>query len=111
MPLIAKIQTLPVANELAERLRQLQPAFDINPSGQPASLYIGWFNDKPICALWAVGADNQRSLTQMAVHQANRGRGVLAQFVQNVQSLERSAGRRVLSADNFQAIDQEGSGS
>lgn len=106
MPLISKIQTLPLPDDLAARLRQLQPAFSPNPPEPLADLYIGWFNDKPICALWAVGQQDQRSLIQMAVHQANRGRGVLAQFVQNVQSLERSAGRRVLSADNFQAIDQ-----
>ena len=106
MPLISKIQTLPLPDDLAARLVQLQPSFSPNPPTPAADLYIGWFNDKPICALWAIGEQDQRTLTQMAVHQANRGRGVLAQFVQNVQSLERSAGRRVLSADNYQAIDQ-----
>ncbi|MDP1541173.1 MAG: hypothetical protein U0998_04590 [Moraxellaceae bacterium] len=106
MPLISKIQTLPLPDDLAARLSHLQPSFSPKPPAPVADLYIGWFNDKPICALWAIGEHDQRSLTQMAVHQANRGRGVLAQFVQNVQSLERSAGRRVLSADNYQAIDQ-----
>lgn len=106
MPLISKIQTLPLTDDLAQRLSQLKPSFSPTPPATVADLYIGWFNDKPICALWAIGEQDQRSLVQMAVHQANRGRGVLAQFVQNVQTQERSAGRRVLSAENYQAIDQ-----
>lgn len=105
MPLMTRAQALPLSTDLSRRLATLQPAFDGQPPAADATLYVGWFNEKPICALWASGPDQSRQLCQLALHAANRGRGVLGQFVHEVQALERAQARRVLSADAFDSQD------
>lgn len=105
MPLMTRAQALPLPAELSQRLAALQPAFDSQPPTPDATLYVGWFNEKPICALWASGPDEGRQLSRLALHAANRGRGVLSQFVHEVQALERAQVRRVLCADAYDSQD------
>ena len=105
MPVIARHQTMPLASELAERLRKLEPALPLTPPSADALLYIGWFNDKPISAAWACGPDDGRELARFAIHPATRGRGVLARLAQEIRELENAAGRRVLSAHDYSTLD------
>lgn len=108
MPVIVRVQSLPLPADLAERLARLAPAFAVvPPSGDDAVLYIGWFNNKPISAVWASGMAEGRQLTGFAVHPATRGRGVLARLAQEARELEAGTGRRVLSADDYTALDVE----
>ena len=105
MPVIARHQSLPLAPELAERLLKLEPTLLLTPPSSDALLYIGWFNDKPISAAWALGASDGRQLGHFAIHPATRGRGVLARLAQEIRELENRAGHRVLSADDYSTLD------
>ena len=105
MPVIARSQSLPLAPDLAERLSKLEPALPLTPPSSDATLYIGWFNDKPISAAWACGIPEGRQLSHFAIHPATRGRGVLARLAQEIRELENSAGHRVLSADDYSTLD------
>ncbi|MES2720379.1 MAG: hypothetical protein V4688_09075 [Pseudomonadota bacterium] len=105
MPVIARSQSLPFAPELAERLYKLEPALPLTPPSSDATLYIGWFNDKPISAAWACGIPEGRQLSHFAIHPATRGRGVLARLAQEIRELENSGGHRVLSADDYSTLD------
>lgn len=110
MPVIVRAQSLPLPAELAERLSRLAPACDGRPPADDAVLYIGWFNSKPVSAVWASGASDGRQLAGFAIHPATRGRGVLVRLAQEAREQETAAGRRVLSADDYTALDVEGAG-
>ncbi|MEO6697863.1 MAG: hypothetical protein ABIR53_00540 [Paraperlucidibaca sp.] len=106
MPLTAKAHALPLEPELAERLARFQPPASTQAPSPDATLYVGWFNTKPIAAAWALGADNARHLSGFAIHPATRGRDVLAQLVAAMRIQECGAGRRVLSSDEYAAVDK-----
>ncbi|PQA48916.1 acetyl-CoA sensor PanZ family protein [Amnimonas aquatica] len=107
MPVTAQPQSFPLDAELSERLARLQPALPLAPGAAGDVFYIGWFNTRPISAAWATGPDDGRQLTGFAIHPATRGRGVLARLAQEMRALENAAGRRVLSADDYSALDTE----
>lgn len=107
MPLITKAQPLPLDTELRERLSRLQPAFSVLAPVAEATLYIGWFNTKPIAAAWASGHANARTLSGFAIHAATKGRGVLAQLATQMRELESSRGHRVLSSDDYATLDPD----
>lgn len=107
MPLIARPQALPLDAELSGRLARLQPALGASAASPEATLYIGWFNAKPIAAAWALGATDARALSGFAIHPATRGRGVLAQLATQMRELENQAGHRVLSSDDYAALDRD----
>ena len=106
MPVIAKTLLQPLDAELQSRLEKLQPSFRLHSPSVDAVLYIGWFNEKPVAAAWVVGADAQREVQGLAIHPATRGRGVLSQLVQQIQTQEGHCGRRVLCADDYAALDR-----
>ena len=93
MPVIARSQSLPLASELAERLSKLEPALLLTPPSSDATLYIGWFNDKPISAAWACGIAEGRQLSHFAIHPATRGRGVLARLAQLAAKQQQAAAK------------------
>lgn len=70
-------------------LTQLQTAL-----GQGTYLYIGWFNDKPIAAIWSQPTDqaNARLLRYIVVHPANRGRGIADQLVAQAVAQDKTGG-------------------
>jgi len=105
MPVITRTQTLPLAPALAQRLQKLEPELPLAPQAVDATLYIGWFNDKPISAAWVSGHDDGRELTHVAIHPATRGRGVLARLAQEIRELENAANRRLLSAQDYSSLD------
>lgn len=106
MPLVAKAHHLPLAPDVAERLARLQPSVS-EPLAADATLYIGWFNTKPIAAVWVCGGHDARTLTGFGIHPATRGRGVLAQLADAVRRAENELGHRVLSSDDFAELDAE----
>lgn len=106
MPLIARQHTLPLDADTSARLQRFEPTFALQPPSADAQLYIGWFNEKPICAAWAIGASSVRQLQGFAIHPATRGRGVLAQLAQAMRLQERSAGACVLSTDDYELLDR-----
>lgn len=105
MPLIASAQTLPVSAALAERLARLQPACVVTSASPEATLYIGWFNTKPIAAAWVNGIAGARVLSGFAIHPATLGRGVLAQLATQIRDIESADGHRVLSSDDYTVLD------
>ena len=105
MPVIARAQSLPLPADIAERLLRLEPSFAADAPSADAVLYLGWFNSKPISAVWASGAADGRQLGGFAIHPATRGRGVLARLAQEVRELETAAGHRVLSSDDYAPLD------
>ncbi|REH40071.1 acetyltransferase (GNAT) family protein [Paraperlucidibaca baekdonensis] len=106
MPLIAKAHNLPLDADVAERLARLQPPVSAPPTSD-ATLYIGWFNTKPIAAVWACGGNDARTLSGFGIHAATRGRSVLAQLADAVRKQENELGHRVLSSDDFAALDTD----
>lgn len=104
MPVITRPHAFPLDADLAERLSRLQPATPLAPR-DGAVLYVGWFNTKPIAAVWADGPDDGRQLQGFGIHPATRGRGVLARLAQDAREQETAAGRRVLSADDYSQLD------
>lgn len=106
MPVFARPHQLPLDADLSLRLQRMEPAFTVQPPSADAQLYVGWFNTKPICAAWAVGAATERELQGFTIHPATRGRGVLARLAQEIREQENEAGRRVLSADDYEPLDQ-----
>ncbi len=105
MPLIAKVHSLPLEPELAERLARFKPMLSANAPSADATLYIGWFNTKPIAAAWAIGGNDARQLSGFAIHPATMGRDVLAQLANDMRRQESAAGRRVLSSEDYAALD------
>jgi len=105
MPVIARPQSFPLDADLAGRLARLQPAVTAEPPTPDATLYVGWFNTRPVAAAWATGADDGRQLQGFGIHPATRGRGVLARLAQDMREQENAAGRRVLSADDYSVLD------
>lgn len=106
MPVITRLQDFPLDADLHDRLSRLQPAADLK-AADGDRLYVGWFNTKPIAAVWAVGPDDGRQLQGFRIHPATRGRGVLAQLAHAAREQEVAAGRRVLSADDYSQLDSE----
>ena len=110
MPVITRSHAFPLDADLAERLSRLDPPVAL--SAQPgAVLYVGWFNTKPIAAVWATGQDDGRQLQGFGIHPATRGRGVLARLAQDAREQETAGGRRVLSADDYSSLDELPQGS
>ena len=105
MPLIAKVHSLPLEPELSERLARFKPALVAQAPSSDATLYIGWFNTKPIAAAWAVGSDDARQLSGFAIHPATIGRDVLMQLATCMRAQESAAGRSVLSSEDYAALD------
>ena len=73
----------------ADAMQQLQQALAAGDR-----LYIGWFNDKPIAALWSRQQPDghDRLLQYIVVHPANRGRGIAEQLMSQVMLQERTLG-------------------
>lgn len=105
MPLIARVHSLPLEPELIERLARFKPALNAKAPSSDATLYIGWFNTKPIAAAWAIGGNDARQLSGFAIHPATVGRDVLAQLAICMRTQENAAGRRVLSSEDYAALD------
>lgn len=55
-------------------------------------LYVGWFNNRPVAAIMASGAANNRLLHNIVVHPANRGRGIADRLMAETCRLEREKG-------------------
>ena len=105
MPVITRAQALPLDADLLQRLKKLEPEVPVLPQDSSATLYVGWFNDKPVAGAWACGAANERQLQHFGIHPATRGRGVLQRLAHDMRELENAAGRRVLSAEDYSALD------
>ena len=105
MPLIARVHSLPLEPELIERLARFKPALSAKAPSPDATLHVGWFNTKPIAAAWAIGSDDARHLSGFAIHPATMGRDVLAQLATCMRTQESAAGRRVLSSEDYAALD------
>ncbi len=85
---------------------------------QNTKLYLGIFNDKPICAVGCFddGQANSRRLQYIILHPANRGRGIAQKFIKQVTEIEQShdiqqfiggcgAIRRILAMYELSPID------
>lgn len=107
MPVITRAANLPLASDVSQRLQKLEPVCLLTPPDADATLYIGWFNDKPVAAAWACGESQGRQLLHFAIHPATRGRGVLQRLAQEMREHENAAGRRVLSAQDYALLDAE----
>jgi GNAT superfamily N-acetyltransferase len=54
--------------------------------------YVGWFNGKAVAAIMASGEPNNRTLHNIVVHPANRGRGIALRLVSEACRQEREQG-------------------
>lgn len=105
MPVIVRAQSLPADAALAERLQRLTPPVAATPAVPEAVLYVGWFNDKPIAAVWATGPASTRRLQDFGIHAATTGRGVLQRLADEAEAQERAAGRTVTGGADHRALD------
>jgi ribosomal protein S18 acetylase RimI-like enzyme len=62
---------------------------------QYTTLYTAEFNTKIIGAIWATGQGDSRTLENIVVHPANRGRGVAERLVEEVCRMEEAKGVKV----------------
>lgn len=102
------INVYPVTSLEDEEVRgQLERLYDTSPEfsdGQDAIeqleqnlskytlLYTAVFNTKIIGAIWSTGQGDSRTLENIVVHPANRGRGVAERLVSEVCRLEEEKG-------------------
>ena len=56
------------------------------------TLYLGMFNDKPVCAVAARGQGVEKTIQFIVVHPANRGRGLAQELIRQVCDTEQSYG-------------------
>lgn len=72
-------------------------------SGQ-GSLYVGMFNDKPICAVACFVDENSQGkcLEYLAMHAQNQNRGIEPQFIRQVVKAESMIGTEQLTSQNTQ---------
>ena len=104
MPLTAVALTSLPNNEMTQRIESL---FEVSPefsSGHAAisyfksalakgdKLYVGLFNDKPVCAVCVRGQGTTKTLQYIVVHLANRGRGLAHELIKQTCLLEESYG-------------------
>lgn len=106
MPIIVKPLQQALDADLRGRLEKFEPQLRLVPPSKDATLYVAWFNTKPVAAAWSVGSDHERELMGFAIHPATRGRSVLQQLAQNMRTQENAAGRRVLRSEDFTGLDQ-----
>ena len=93
--------------ENAEVRSQLERLYDTSPEfgdGQDAIdqlelnlaqytlVYTAEFNTKLIAAIWSTGQGESRTLENIVVHPANRGRGVAERLVEEVCRIEEEKG-------------------
>jgi hypothetical protein len=105
MPVITRAHALPLDADLRQRMQKFEPEVPLVPLDSGATLYIGWFNDKPVAGAWACGDTQGRQLLYFGIHPATRGRGVLQRLAHDMRELENASGRRVLSAQDYSALD------
>ena len=104
MPITVHANTSIENTEVREQLERL---YDTSPEfgdGQDAIqqleqnlaqytlLYTAVFNTKIIAAIWATGQGESRTLENIVVHPANRGRGVAERLVSEVCRMEEEKG-------------------
>ena len=94
------IQKTEVREQL-ERLYDTSPEFSDGDDAieqleqnlsQYSLLYIAEFNTKIIGAIWVTGQGESRTLENIVVHPANRGRGVAERLVSEVCRMEEEKG-------------------
>lgn len=56
------------------------------------TLYLGMFNDKPVCAVAARGQGAEKTVQFIVVHPANRGRGLAQELIKQTCELEKAKG-------------------
>ncbi|ALD02513.1 MAG: GNAT family N-acetyltransferase [Acinetobacter sp.] len=96
--------------ENAEVRSQLERLYDTSPEfgdGQDAIdqlelnlaqytlVYTAEFNTKLIAAIWSTGQGESRTLENIVVHPANRGRGIADRLVSEVCRIEEEKGVKV----------------
>ena len=104
MPITVHANTSIENTEVREQLERL---YDTSPEfgdGQDAIeqleqnlaqytlLYTAVFNTKIIAAIWSTGQGESRTLENIVVHPANRGRGVAERLVSEVCRMEEEKG-------------------
>nr|WP_174507226.1 GNAT family N-acetyltransferase [Acinetobacter sp. Marseille-Q1620] len=104
MPITVHAKTSIENNEVRDQLERL---YDTSPEfsdgadaieqleqnlAQYTLLYTAEFNTKIIGALWSTGQGDSRTLENIVVHPANRGRGVAERLVSEVCRLEEERG-------------------
>lgn len=104
MPITVHANTSIENTEVREQLERL---YDTSPEfgdGQDAIeqleqnlaqytlLYTAVFNTKIIAAIWSTGQGDRRTLENIVVHPANRGRGVAERLVSEVCRMEEEKG-------------------
>ena len=104
MPITVHANTTIENSEVREQLERL---YDTSPEfgdGQDAIqqleqnltqytlLYTAVFNTKIIAAIWSTGQGDRRTLENIVVHPANRGRGVAERLVSEVCRMEEERG-------------------
>ncbi len=68
-------------------------------------LYVGIFNDKPICAIECrYQPNNLINLQQLAMHQENKNRGIEEQFIRQILQMNKNNSYSFVS--NEQKIDE-----
>ena len=104
MPITVHAKTSLENNEVREQLERL---YDTSPEfgdgndaieqleqnlAQYTTLYTAEFNTKIIGAVWATGQGESRTLENIVVHPANRGRGVAERLISEVCRIEEEKG-------------------
>ena len=104
MPLTAVALTTLHDDPLTQRIESL---YEVSPefsSGHAAisyfksalakgdKLYVGMFNDKPVCAICVRGQGTTKTLQYIVVHLANRGRGLAHELIRQTCDIEESYG-------------------
>ncbi|PIE47874.1 MAG: hypothetical protein CSA42_01195 [Gammaproteobacteria bacterium] len=71
-------------------------------ANQQGSLYVGMFNDKPICAIACFIDKNSQGkcLEYLAMHAQNQNRGIEPQFIRQVVKAESAIGVHKLTSRN-----------
>jgi N-acetylglutamate synthase-like GNAT family acetyltransferase len=91
----------PEVREQLERLYDTSPEFSDGQDAieqleqnlaQYTILYTAEFNTKIIAAIWSTGQGESRTLENIVVHPANRGRGVAERLVSEVCRYEEQKG-------------------
>lgn len=71
-------------------------------------LYVGMFNDKPICVVACFCTDEatQKQLKYLAMHAQNQNRGIEPQFIRQVYQAELASGATKISCTDNAQISQ-----